>query len=68
MIDPELLTLVAMVAGPGGAAWVAVKSSVNGLRDDVREIKADVKCIHTSVTRIEVEHGERIAKLEGKHE
>lgn len=35
-----VLAILALVAGPGGAAWVAVRVSLNGARQDIRDIKA----------------------------
>jgi hypothetical protein len=39
-----------------------VKVSVNGMKENVKEIKGDVKDIKRDVAN----HGERIAKVEGK--
>ena len=43
-----------------GAAWGAVKVSLNGTRERVKEIAADTKEIRTKVA----DHGERLARVE----
>ena len=45
-MDPvlvQVLTILGLIAGPGGAAWVAVRVGLNGARKDIGEIKSDVK-------------------------
>ena len=64
MTTPEILQLVAVIVGPGCAAWAGVKSSVNGMREDVRTIKTDIKDVSRGLTG----HAERIARLEGKRD
>lgn len=69
-----LLGLVLLVAGPGGAAWIAVKVSLNGTRDDVKEIRQTVQRTESKVSvlsettaRLEErtdDHGRRIGRLE----
>lgn len=65
MIDPELLGLaVTVILGTGGAARIGTKSALNGIykRLDRHEGKLD------KITDTMSEHGERIAKVEAKHE
>lgn len=64
-----VVALLAMVAGPGGAAWIAVKVSLNGARQDIRDIKASVGSLNekqsataVSVARLE----ERVGNLEDR--
>ena len=59
-MPPEFLALVAMIFGPAGAAYVGVKVSLNGMRSDVTEIKADVKALYKG----QGIHGERLMALE----
>ena len=70
-----ILALLGMIAGPGGAAWVAVKVSLNGARQDIRDIKAAVQEAdgklesqgrHIAEVRQRVtDHDRRLARLEG---
>lgn len=55
-------TFLGIVFGSGGAAWAGVKYSVNGMREDVAEIKADVKKLFGK----QATDSERIAVLETK--
>ena len=64
MTSPEMLQLAAMVLAPGGAAWVGVRVSVNGMREDIKGIKRDVSETRKDLSK----HGERIATLEAKSE
>lgn len=73
MIDPELIALAAaVVAGTPSAAYAAsrrgTKDAFNGIykRFDRHETKLDK--VVDSVADIRSELGERVAKLEGKHE
>lgn len=38
-MDPELIRLFAMILGPGGAVYVGFKAGMNGLREDVKDIR-----------------------------
>ena len=65
--DPSSLianvSIVFSIASPllvFAAAWGGIKVGMNGLRDDVKEIKHDVKVLGETDAR----HGERIARLE----
>lgn len=57
-----LIQFVAVVLGPTGAAWWGVKASLNGTRRAVAETRDDVKEIRTTLGQ----HGERLARIEGK--
>lgn len=48
-----MIQLAALVLGPTGAVWVSVKASLNGMRDDVRELKHDMKDVRERVARLE---------------
>lgn len=44
MTDAQfILALLGLIAGPGGAAWVAVRVGLNGARQDIRDIKKAVQ-------------------------
>lgn len=69
-----VLGLLVLVLGPGGAAWVATKVSLNGARQDIREIKGTtgrmegkVNATAETVARLEertTNHEQRITRLE----
>lgn len=59
-----LIQGIGLILGPTGAAWIAVKASLNGTKADVAEIKADVKEIRGA----QIMHGERLARLEAANE
>jgi len=48
-----LIQLAVLVLGPTGAVWVSVKASLNGMREDVRELKHDMKDVRERVARLE---------------
>ena len=56
----ELLLAAGLILGPSGAAAVSVRMALNGMKQDVKEIKKHVREIN-GTTR---EHGEKIAVLE----
>lgn len=63
-----LAQTLGLVFGPTGAAWLAVKSSLNGTKADIREIKADVKDVQTTVNKHSIDIavlGER--RLHSRH-
>ena len=62
MTPQEWLQLVAYTLGPFGAAWVGVKTSLNGMRSDSKETRADVKEIRSMVS----DHATRLAVIESK--
>ena len=64
MIDPSIVQLVSVVLGPAGAAFVAVKASLNGTRSRVQRIETSVDRITESVSSIR----EDVAFLKGKQE
>ena len=55
---------IAVILGPAGAAFVGVKVAVNGMREDVREIKGDVKDMRKDVAA----HETRLTVLEAAKE
>jgi hypothetical protein len=62
-----LVALLLLVAGPGGAAWVAVKVSLNGARQDIRDIKSTTGRMERTVERLDErsqDHERRIRDLE----
>jgi hypothetical protein len=59
-----IIGVLVLALGPGGAAYVGVKLSLNGIREDVHEIKGDVKELRLSQQR----HSERLTKVETKME
>lgn len=64
-----LVALLAMIAGPGGAAWVAVRVSLNGARQDIKDIKSSVGSLNDKQSRMDVELGrldERVGHLEDR--
>lgn len=63
MIPLDLWQTLGTVLGPTGAAWIAVKASLNGTKADVKEIKADVKEIRGT----QMQHGQDIAVLKASH-
>lgn len=38
-----IVGIAVLVAGPGGATWMVNRVSMNGIREDVQEIKDDLK-------------------------
>ncbi len=59
-MELDLLQVAALILGPTGAAYVGVRTSLDGVRESVREIKEDVKEINRMVTS----NASRIAALE----
>ena len=69
-----LIAVAVLIAGPGGAAWVAVRVGLNGARQDIRDIKAssgrlerDMNTTARTVERLDErssDHERRIAWLE----
>ncbi len=47
-VDAEMIRLAILLIGTGGTAWLGVKTSLNGVRSDVKEIKKDVRTLVTS--------------------
>ena len=60
----EIIAALIAVFGSGGAAWAGVKVSLNGTREKVREIHADVKTLGVDVTNLKVQ----VARLEERSE
>lgn len=62
-----LVAVVVLIAGPSGAAWVAVKASLNGARQDIKDIKSSVTGLTEKQTSTEVSVArldERVRHLE----
>lgn len=59
---PILIQVAAIVLGPAGAAWAGVRVSLNGTRQDVRDIKTEVSGIRGDVSNLR----ERVARVEGR--
>lgn len=57
-----VLGVVGVVFGQSGAAWVTIKTSLNGMRDDVSELKTDVKKQGADMSDVR----ERLARIEGR--
>ena len=49
-MDDNLLQMIALIAGPTGGAWIAVKTTLNGTRAQVSEIAKDVSAIRESLS------------------
>ena len=45
----EAWQLLALVLGPSGAAWVGVKMALNGTREQVKDLKGDIKALSKDV-------------------
>lgn len=58
---PVWATLAAVVFGPTGAAWVGVRTALNGTRERVKKIDATVDRMGSEVTDVR----ERVSKIEG---
>ena len=65
----EAVIGILVVAFIAANQWVAVKVGMNGIREDVREIKGDVKALRTSdvqqTTDLAV-HDQRLLSLESR--
>ena len=48
-MDDSFLQMVALIAGPTGGAWIAVKTTLNGTRNQVSDIAKDVSAIRESL-------------------
>lgn len=57
-----LIQLAIVLLGPGGAAYVGVRVSLNGTKENVRELKKDVGKLSTDMTDVR----ERVARIEGR--
>ena len=55
-----LIQLAIVLLGPTGAAYVGVRVSLNGTRENVRELKRDVSKLSTDMTDVR----ERLARIE----
>lgn len=59
---PLIAQILVVILGPAGAAYTAVRVSLNGTREDVRDIKRDVARIRGELTDVR----ERVARVEGQ--
>lgn len=69
MENGEWLKLAAFILGPGGAAYIGVKISINGLSKRVNEAKTQIGKIFDLLTDKEDlcrDHEGRIGKIEGQ--
>lgn len=69
MTPETILGAIALIFGPSGAAFVAVKYSLNGTRDSVRRIEANVKEVSAKVDVLSEGHSrirEDVARLKGQ--
>lgn len=57
-----LIQLAVVVFGSGGAAWYGVRATLNGTRENVRDLKRDVGKLSTDMTDVR----ERVARIEGR--
>lgn len=48
-LDPSIVELVGILIGPSGAAWLAVKQSLNGTKKRVEDIQTTVNTLTTTV-------------------
>lgn len=60
----DILDLIGNIGAPAAAVVLSMKYAINGMREDVTEIKQDVKEIKGTVTKHTVE----IAVLKAKEE
>jgi hypothetical protein len=49
-MEENFLQMVALIAGPTGGAWIAVKTTLNGTRAQVSDIAKDVSAIRESLS------------------
>ena len=59
-IPPFVAVLLAII-GPSGAAWVGVRTALNGTREAVRDLQRDMRELRDDVQDVR----ERVARLEG---
>lgn len=64
MDAPPIVQLLGILLGPAGAVWVSVRLSLNGTRNDVREIKRHMEKFTDKVGKLET----RVAVLEDRNE
>lgn len=62
MSPADILQLVAVILGPTGAAWVGVRTALNGTREAVKNLATDMREVRHDLADVR----ERVAKLEGK--
>ena len=70
-MDADLIQLFALMVGPTGAAWVGVKGSMNGMKARQVTQGATLDKQDKTLDKIvetQAEHGERLMRLEIKHE
>ena len=51
MDTQTLLIFAGAGIGPAGAAWAGVKVALNGTKEDIAEIKTDIRAISSAVSR-----------------
>lgn len=57
-----LLQAAIVILGPTGAAWVGVRTALNGTRQNVKDLASDMREVRKDLTDVR----ERVARLEGK--
>jgi len=58
---PTLLSTLAVILGPTGAAWVGVRTALNGTRERVKQIDAGVEHLRMQMSDVR----DRVSKIEG---
>lgn len=48
-LDLRMIELAAIVLGPGGAVYVGMRTALNGMKGDMREIKRDLRDVRDGV-------------------
>lgn len=61
---PVWVSFMTIILGPTGAAWVGVRTALNGTRERVRKIDEVTSHMGREMTDVRV----RVAKIEGKLE
>jgi shikimate 5-dehydrogenase len=59
-----LIQLAVVVLGSGGTSWAAVRATLNGTRENVRDLKQDVSRISDNMADVR----ERLARIEGRRQ
>lgn len=51
-MSAEWPTILGMILGPAGSAYVGLKVAVNGMREDVKELKEDSKGMRDDIGKL----------------
>ncbi len=49
----EWFELMGIIIGPGGAVYVSMRMALNGLKNDVKEVKRDIRDIRDFTIRFD---------------